>query len=173
MWFELRYKFVIVWGAILMLLPAYAWTQYQLTIIPVDEDSLVLSKIISWKTSFRNRDECAVYVNNLTTTLQTKGFPAASLDSVYYDSAMATIRLFLGDAFQLADVKTMESDKKILEQSGWFDRKNRNAALRFEDFESRQQKILENLENNGYTFAKLQLDSFTFKKERKYLPGLK
>ncbi|MEO5997140.1 MAG: BamA/TamA family outer membrane protein [Chitinophagaceae bacterium] len=159
------HKYVLL-GVIFFCLPTRSWAQYRLTIIPVDKDSAVLAKMIAWKTSFKNKDDCTVYINNLTATLKAKGYPTASLDSVYYDSTKAIIQLFLGDAFQLAVINTTESDKKVLEQSGWYERSSENRSMRLEELDFRQQKILAYLENNGYPFAKLQLDSFTFEKEK-------
>jgi len=139
--------------------------QYQLKIIPVEKDSSFLIKS-SLKTYFKDREDCIVYVNNLPDMLKSKGYPAASLDSIYFDSTIAIVQLFLGPAFKLALINASEPDKKILEQSGWnFDKFN-NKPLHFEELETRQQKVLDYLENNGYPFAKLQLDSIRFDNER-------
>lgn len=151
-------------GAILLLFSNLLQAQYQLKIIPVDKDSVYLVKS-SLKTFFKNREDCAVYIYNLPGMLKSKGYPAASIDSVYFDSTIAIVQLFQGPAFKLSSINAREPDKKILEQSGWDVDKLNNTTFQLEELEAKQQKVLDYLENNGYPFAKLQLDSLKFDNE--------
>lgn len=148
-----------------LLLDIMAWSQYKLVIIPVDKDSIFLSKT-GLQTSFKSRDACVAYINDLPTTLQSKGYPAASIDSVQLDSAFAIIQLFFGESFKLAYVNTAGIDKKLLEQSGWNERIFRNKPLNIQQLMQFQVKMLDYLENNGYPFARLQFDSLVFDNEK-------
>jgi hypothetical protein len=98
----------------LLLLSTYSFSQYRLNIIPLDKDSTVIFRKVPLQTSFKSRYACESYVENLMGSLQSKGYPAASVDSVHYDTTEATIRLFLGEFFQVADIHTTTIDKKIL-----------------------------------------------------------
>lgn len=148
--------FVVVCGV-----SVTAGAQYQLRILPVDKDSAFLREKLNIQTSFRNAFLCTEYVNKLPALLQSKGYPAASVDSVRYDSLTATIHLFVGDPFRWAWLKTDSVDKKILDMVGWARKDYDQKRLDLQQTQAFQQKILDYLENNGYPFASVTLDSIT------------
>lgn len=142
-----------------LLLHITIFAQYQLNIIAVDRDSTIKLPSIAFQTSFKSRAACEAYLDNLPAVLQTKGYPAASIDSVHFDSTFASIQLYLGQHYQLSVISTSETDRKILDQSGWNGANFQNKPLNVEQLQSLQWKVLNHLENNGYPFAKIQLDS--------------
>lgn len=147
---------------ILCFLPLLLSAQYRLQIIPVDKDSAFIQKTFRLQTDFRNGLLCAEYVNNITTLLRSKGYPAASIDSVRYDSLSAVMHLYVGDPLKWTRVNTDSVDRKILEQVNWGGKKlNVQKPVDFQQLQSLQQKILDYLENNGYPFARIRLDSIT------------
>jgi len=153
-------------GSILLLLFGnLLQAQYLLKIVPVEKEAVLRIKTITFKTSFKNQEECASYIAAIPDVLNSKGYPAASLDSMHFDSTTATVQLFLGPAFHLASINARETDKELLEQSGWDFIKFNNRPFRSGELETRKQKVLDYLENNGYPFAKLQLDSILFENE--------
>lgn len=119
---------------------------------------------IGLQTSFKNRAACSSYVNSLTASLLAKGYPAASVDSVRYDSASAAVELFVGEAFQVAEVRLAAADKRELQEWGWREPHLAGTPLRAGELEQWQQNILEQYEENGYPFARLQLDSIRFER---------
>ncbi len=147
-----------------LVLTAICPAQYKLDIVRVDQAPSATT--LPLQTSFKSRSTCEIYVNGLTGFLQAKGYPAISIDSVRYDSAYATVHLYVGEYFQLASIDASKVDKKILELSGWDDRNFKEKPLNFQQLESARSQILEYLENNGYPFAKLQLDSIVMQQKR-------
>jgi outer membrane protein assembly factor BamA len=137
--------------------------QYPLHITPVDKDSLFLQKNLGLITSFRNRAACTEYIYNITTLLQSKGYMTASLDSMRLDSAGATIRLYVGGAYKWAYISTRKVEPALLSAVAWNDRNFSHRPLDFRQFRSKQQSLLDYLENNGYPFAKISLDSVVLK----------
>jgi outer membrane protein assembly factor BamA len=150
---------------LLLLIATPVRAQYQLKFIPVEHDSTSLLTAIPLRSSFKNKEDCASYVNALPELLRSRGYAASSVDSAYFGPAEATVNLFLGPSFRLASVEVKEADRKILQLAGWdFNKAEKN--FRPEDLESVKLKVLDYLENNGYPFAKLQLDSIAFQDER-------
>lgn len=138
-----------------LLLPA----QYRLQITPVDKDSAFMQQL-RLQTEFRNRMTCEEYVYNIPSLLQTKGYPAASVDSIQFDSLSASLSLYVGEPLQWTRLQVDPADRKLLEQLNWGSKKlSAQKPVDFEQLQQLQQKILDYLENNGYPFAKVKLDS--------------
>ena len=150
---------------ICLLLHCCAWSQYQLKVIAVDRDSAFNVRSVGLQTSFKNRASCSAYINTIPDVLLAKGYPVASVDSVQLDSASARVELFIGERLQLASVKIQPADRKMLQQWGWNEPAIDNAPLNVKQLKALQEGMLEQFEDNGYPFAKLQLDSIMFENQ--------
>ncbi len=160
------------WGklileAVLLLVATGAFGQYQLKIIPVDKDSAFISSAsLGLQTNFSNRLLCNQYISNLPAALQAKGYPAASVDSLWMDSTAASIKLFIGEAYKMAYIDTRSVDKRVLEQTGWSEKNITNKPLNVAQLQQMQEKLLNYYEETGYPFAKIQLDSLFFEDDK-------
>jgi outer membrane protein assembly factor BamA len=125
----------------------------------MDRDSLFNQQNLNLTSSFRNRSTCLQYIGQLPQLLQTRGFAGASVDSLLYDSIRATVNLYLGDAYTWSRIHTRSSDAPILNGAGWSEKKFDKKPFDFAQFQQEQQVILDWLENNGYPFARISLDS--------------
>jgi outer membrane protein assembly factor BamA len=155
-------------------LPFTALTQnkYILIINLVDKDSVLSESTSSLKlhsldlqTAFNNISLCSDYVSHLGETLFGKGYPAASIDSVNFDSTSARIILFLGPQYKWAELNTDSVEKRALDQSGWNEKQFKNKKIDLNELQSRQQRILDYYENTGYPFAEIKLDSIQIEEE--------
>jgi outer membrane protein assembly factor BamA len=142
------------------LLPFLLPAQYRLQIKPVDKDPAFIHGL-RLQSNFRNEALAQDYIASLPALLQSKGYPAASLDSVYYDSLGAVCSLYVGEPFQWARLHVDSADRKLLEAIN-FNLKSNKQALSFDQVLAARQKLLDYLENNGYPFAKVQFDSISF-----------
>ena len=147
---------------VLLILPFVTNAQYRLHIIPVDKDSAFFTAKLKVQTSFRNQSACISYVQKLPSLLTAKGYPAASVDSVRYDSAEATIQLFAGDPIKWAYLNTDSVDRKVLEAVSLQSKDFSQQRLDAQQLQLLQQKMLDYLENNGYPFASILLDSISW-----------
>jgi outer membrane protein assembly factor BamA len=139
------------------------FAQYPLHIRPVDKDSLFTLKKLGAPASFSSRAACTEYIYRIPSLLQARGFMTASVDSIRYDSSGAIIRLYLGPAYRWAHIDTRRIDPPLLAAVGWNDKSFSGHSLDFRQFQGRQQAMLDYLENNGYPFAKINLDSIVLK----------
>ncbi len=143
----------------LLLLPCLLRAQYQLKITPVDKDTLFIHQL-KLQTDFKNREGCIGYVNALPGVLSGKGYPGASIDSVRYDSLSADLQLYVGEPLAWTKLHIDSADRKLLDQVNWSTKKGGTSKpVDFVALQNLQQKLLDYLENNGYPFAKIQLDS--------------
>lgn len=140
-----------------------AQSNYRLYINYVDTGISVLKKDISLQTDFKSRSVCMDYLNGLPVLLQSKGYVTASLDSVFFDTAYATLFLFLGRQYKWAKVSTSASDQVILSMSGWNEKLFTNKAIDFKKVDELKEQVMTYLENNGHPFGKIYMDSLNLK----------
>ena len=149
-------------AGLLLLITTRGWAQYPLHILPVDKDSLFIQKQLGLSSSFKSKDACTEYIYALPSLLQGKGYLTASLDSVGSDSASTTIRLYIGNAYRWARIDLSGVDPALLSAVAWNEKTFAHRLLDFKQFQARQQQLLNYLEDNGYPFGKVSLDSIRF-----------
>lgn len=140
-------------------MPAAAQNKYRLRITSPDKDSSYLVNTLALQSSFASRNACIDYINRLPSLLQSKGYVTASVDSVSYDSASAHVNLFLGDAYQWAELDANRVNPSLLNALGWREKNFSGKAMDFKQVQAWEEKFLEYLENNGHPFARIYLDS--------------
>jgi outer membrane protein assembly factor BamA len=153
-------------GTLLLLCILNCTGQYKLSIVPVDHDSAFFIDNFEIQRDFIDRSTCLQYIDKIPGILQAKGYPTASVDSIWFDSTQAGIRLFAGAAYKLAYINMQSLDKRILEQAGWNEKTLYNKPLNISRLHQLQEKILRYFEDNGYPFAKIQLDSMEFNDDK-------
>lgn len=134
-------------------------TIYQLNARSIDKDSVFLKSEVGLQTEFPSRDNCIDYVSKLPSLLQAKGFVTSSLDSVYFDSTFANVVIYLGQQYKWAHINIAAADPQLLSISGWNEKVFTNKPINFGQVKNVQDRMLVYLENNGYPFAKIFLDS--------------
>src|SRR6185436_8828330 len=136
-------------------------TGYQLNARCVDKSPELLKSEIGLQTEFSSRNSCIDYVNKLPSLLQAKGFVTSSLDSISFDSTVATIVIYLGQQYKWAQINTTVADPQLLAISGWNEKMFTNKPINFDQIKNAQDRRLVYMENNGYPFAKIFLDSIS------------
>jgi outer membrane protein assembly factor BamA len=136
-------------------------TNYLLNAKSVDKTPEYLKNEVGLQTEFTTRLTCIEYVNNLPSMLQAKGFVTASLDSIFFDSTSAKLVIYLGQQYRWAHINTTNSDPQILSVAGWNDKVFASKPVNFDQLKGMQERMLIYLENNGYPFGKIFLDSIS------------
>src|SRR4051812_9139125 len=120
--FQRKYWYCILFVAC-CLASTYSFCQnnYHLVIQQVDKDNSLsqsdkLNRIqsLNLQSSFANKEACINYIFKLPEILTNIGYPAASIDSIFYDAASTHINLYLGEQFKWIDINTDSIDKKLL-----------------------------------------------------------
>jgi outer membrane protein assembly factor BamA len=151
---------LLVVACLLILLEDASAQSYQVRYHISDADSS-LKLSIGLKEKFTSRIEATSYINTIPDVLYSKGYITASLDSLRMDSTMALVQLFLGQQYHWAKINTRPADEDILSALRWPQSSFKNAAMDWNSVKSWQEQILNYLENNGYPFAQVSLDSIT------------
>jgi outer membrane protein assembly factor BamA len=151
---------------VLLTLSIFSEAQYKLQIQPVDRELSFIADTLKLQQSFQSRQNCISYVSKLPALLKTKGFPTASVDSVSYDSLKAYCILYVGDPLRHSVLNTDSIDQSILIQTGLNKKSKRPTDIL--ELKNVQQKILSHMENIGYPFASVSVDSVQFKSDSIY-----
>jgi hypothetical protein len=138
---------------------SFGQTSYILNAKGVDKPPEFLKNEIGVQSEFPSRAVCIDYVNKLPSLLQSKGFVNASLDSIFFDSTSARLVLYIGQQYKWAHINIAAADPQVLSVSGWNGKIFSNKPVNFEQLKGFQENMLVYLENNGYPFAKIYLDS--------------
>ena len=136
-----------------------AQTSYHLRLRGVDKDSASIVSGTGLQTVFVSKAACAEYIGKLPGLLQSKGYVTASIDSLRYDSGFAVMVLFTGELYRWAQLDAATVDPFILDGTGLRGKMFARKPIDFSQVELLQERILNYLENNGYPFARVYLDS--------------
>jgi len=126
------------------------------------KDTLTAPQSLGLKTDFKNAQQCMAYISQLKKTLQSKGYLTASVDSVAYDSLQAAAWVYLGETYRWASLKLPVENQKILSASGWNMMPDSGTIADFGKLEKSRDRLMAYMENNGYPFASVKLDSIRF-----------
>ncbi|HMK25513.1 MAG TPA: POTRA domain-containing protein [Chitinophagaceae bacterium] len=133
--------------------------KYNLCLHGVDKDSATIVAKTGLQTSFTSRFACEEYINRLPGYLQSKGYVTASIDSLYYDAGFARISLFIGEMYLWAQLDAKNIEPSLLDAIGWREKMFTNKPMNFSQVQLLEEKMLDHLENTGYPFARVYLDS--------------
>lgn len=133
---------------------------HQLHINYIGKDSLFNISALALQTSFNDQFTCLDYVNKIPAILNSKGYPTASVDSIWNtDSTNTHITLFTGRAYSWANVNVDSINKNALDGAGFMEKQFKGKPLNIIQLQQLQKKLLNYYENNGYPFASIYLDS--------------
>ena len=108
-----------------------------------------LQKELQLKTVFTTKLQCKTYIEQLPILLQSKGYLAASVDSLKQDSSSSTILLFLGEKYTWRTLQIDDKDKDLLAQLGLQKEAFTAKAINQQKIILLQEKLLDYYENNA------------------------
>ncbi len=147
---------------------ALAQNNYKLHITPADTASASAINKLELANSFNSRLTCVEYISKLPAYLQAKGYIVASIDSIKYDTAAAYLVLYTGMPYKWLTLNTSQVSPDLLNKVGWSENTFKYKPLDFKAVQLMQKKILTHLENNGFPFAKVFLDSLQLEEANVY-----
>ncbi len=92
--------------------------------------------------------------------LQVNGYVSASIDTVLVEDNVHTAKLFVGEQYIFRDLNLNSEEEFILGEAGIKDRSVEDDEFNFRRMDRLLENVLRHLENNGYPFAQVWLDSF-------------
>lgn len=142
----------------MLLLAAGAQSNYKMQYRFID--TIDVSVALGLQQAFPDKVGCSQYIFELPKLLQKKGYVTASVDSVQMDSTKAEVLIFLGQSYRWANLSTDSVPQELLNAAGYRDKNFKQQPLDYTAVQQLQTKLLDRLENTGYPFANVYLDSF-------------
>lgn len=143
-----------------------AQQNYALNYVFEGKDTGIPVESFGLQTAFPDKAACSRYVNGIGALLRAKGYIAASLDSVAYDSLSATAWVYPGERYQWTGINTDSADKKALSATGWNNKAFTGATIDFQSLNAWQERLLQYFEDNGHPFAQVRLDSLIIDEDK-------
>ena len=160
--FGLPYLFLVILCSIVFTIHTSAQPanlRHHLNINITDKDSSFDARLLKLQTLFTDITTCQLYINKLNVVLTNKGFPAASVDSIWENFDTTHINLFLGSQYLWIKLGVDNIEKKAIVESGYFEKNFSNKGLNMEQLHEIQIRTLNYYQKNGYPFAQIFLDS--------------
>ena len=129
-----------------------------LKIIVVDETK-ENKKYISYKNRLPDSLSVLMELRKVVSTLHAEAYIAAGIDTVYFSSDTASAYLMVGDRHLWAELRRGNVSEDILNRVEYKERFYRNKEFRYHEIVKIEDNIVKYMENNGYPFASIVLDS--------------
>lgn len=130
-----------------------------LKIIFSGKDSSFNEQALKLQYAFVSQPAAMDYVYKLSSLLASKGYPVASVDSVWTDQQTVYAAVYAGTRYNWVRLNPGNIEKQALEQSGYMEKNFENKPINIIQLQQLQQRLLNYYEKTGYPFAAVFLDS--------------
>jgi len=146
---------------LLFFLPAVAYAQDGITvqIHATDNDSVFRQKKYQLKQQYDDEVELSRALQALMLKLQSNGYIEASVDSQKTEGGIRHIYMYAGGKYRWEALEPGNLDEELQQQAGFKEKFYREAKFNYRNVEQLLDRIITYQENNGYPFARVQLDS--------------
>lgn len=132
----------------------------------VDKDSSFKPEALQLQKQFPSQAEAIGYLSKIPGIMLSKGYPAASVDSIWYPDSAVAIKLYAGRHYEWMQLGAGNVERKALQLAGFNERDFRNKNMDILRVRDLQQRLLNYFENQGYPFASVYLDSVSLDSNR-------
>ena len=138
----------------------YAQEQIGLQVICVDKGNEALKELIKSTSEFSNKQSLDQYLrDDCLSVLWSKGYLAASVDSLVQHEKKYIAYFFLGEQYAWGELKIGESERALLPLKWNLLLPSAGRMMKPTDFTDLAHQLLDQLEESGYPFASIQIDS--------------
>ncbi len=139
---------------------------YVLKILPVDNNAKL--ELNNKKTVFRIKDSISIYkkLHKIKDKWKQKGYFLTNIDTLTFKGNNVEGFLFLG--FKILNISLLSNNisADLLKKSGIKNNIIHRTQLKFYDFIKIRKKLINHLENTGYPFAQISIDSLIIEKNK-------
>jgi outer membrane protein assembly factor BamA len=158
---------MILVGACLLYNQGQSQIKHRLQFYILDKDTINLRELVGSSDQYANQQACLDFVKQtFLSALRSKGYLAASIDSLASDSALTQAWVYIGSVYQWGELVLDSATSVWLESKGAKSFPGSGTLLTAELLEDQKSVLMDVLEENGYPFARFKLDSSYFKENR-------
>lgn len=155
---RLMYRFLAFFVAFIAVFPAcpgqatFQWA-------PLDTTPAFVERHLSPPAAFADTAAIAAYLQKALNELHADAFLEASADSLVYRDSSCTAYLHLGPRYEWLELGRGDVEEALLNAAGFRERLYHGRPFRYDQLRKLQERLLGYLENHGYPFAAVWLDS--------------
>lgn len=154
-----RYFKILVLLLLLQINVAHAQARYQLLLQPDSAASGWFDKNFPPQQERMDSVACLTRINEVLQSLTLASYLTATITEVVFYDSVCVAKVYPGKSYQWLNVHTGDIPLEILEASGWRDNQFLNTPVLFQRYLDKVKRMLQYLEQNGYPFARIYLDS--------------
>lgn len=143
---------------------AYIFSQAQSLEIIANDNPKLINKI-RIKSSYTSLNDIKKELRSVIYSLQNEGYLLANIDSSRSLADQTTAWITAGNKFKWGKLRIHKDDQSIVNEAGLSEKLYTNSSFKPTAFAAIQQKLIIWLENNGYPFAVVSLDSLEINTE--------
>ncbi len=132
------------------------------------KDSSFIADGLKLQTVFNSEPALTNYISRLPALLRSKGYPAASVDSVWNKEQEYHILLYTGKYYSRMRIKPVNIENKILDEIGFSSNTISKKPFNIYQVENLKEKLLNYYEKNGRPFVSVYLDSIRIENDEMY-----
>ena len=138
---------------------AYPQAIYQMKWLPDSASAFVLNKLMANENTRLDSAQCIQKVNQVIHQLAELSYLTASVSNIQFSDSVCTITIHLGNAYKWIKLSGGNVPEDILTASGWRQNLFYNQLFNHQVYVQKITQIISYLEQNGYPFAQVKLDS--------------
>ncbi|MCY7291319.1 MAG: hypothetical protein LH615_03970 [Ferruginibacter sp.] len=130
------------------------------------KDTPITALPFSLKIVFADLPQVYSYINTIPKLFSAKGYPVASVDSIWEVDNNVHIILYAGKKYNLVQLRTNGIDKTLLDRIGYTSKNFTEKPLNITEIDILKEKLLSYYENQGFPFASVYLDSVSINDDK-------
>lgn len=139
-------------------------TTYRLTIHPLDQHKRFFKQQhIKFNVDFQDSTQVQKHLYDMLKQLHDRAYLMASVDTLFQDDEQFTAYLFVGERYEWASLGNGNVHPDFLSAVGFKERLYSQQPFYYKELVELQEKLLGYLENHGYPFAQVYIDSLRLK----------
>ncbi|MBP9185807.1 MAG: BamA/TamA family outer membrane protein [Bacteroidia bacterium] len=138
---------------------------YKINWVADSVSNVILNSIINTDNTRYDSVKCIFKVNNTLLHLATLSYLTASVTQISFVDSVCNVNLDLGQSFKWVKLTKGNVSEDVITASGWRENLFYNKTYNHTSYVQKVTKMLQHLEQNGYPFAQIKLDSIQFTNE--------
>ena len=137
---------------------AFSQQEFRLSIKSSSKDTKILTKVV-YSEFFQDSIQGKVILQNILIQLREKSFLASSFDSLHWKDSTLYANLDIGKKYQWIELRENKTQELKLKKQ------KHVPTYTYQEVKTKQEQVLNYLENHGYPFAAVWLDSIEIHEE--------
>lgn len=133
--------------------------QKQVVFMGAPEETAIAEKYSKLKEAYTEQHLLKKDLQKMLLALFNQGYLTASIDTIEALPKQFNVWLFLGEQYEWVKLHPGNVEDQVLNQTGYKEKLYTNTRLNYTELNKFMNEVVSYYENNGYPFARIQLDS--------------